>query len=57
MQWSTLIGLLPLLAALTAAVPLDGGAISPIARRADADAASVYSVDKVGTPFPCIDGF
>ena len=51
MHQSTLISLLPLLAALTTAAPVAREAISPLARRADADSASVYAVDKVGPPF------
>lgn len=48
----TLISLLPLLATLTTAAPCVSGAIAPLARRADADSASIYTVDKVGRPFP-----
>lgn len=49
MHQSTLISLLPLLAALTTAAPASPfpAAIAPLARRADADSASVYTVDKV----------
>lgn len=44
MHQSTLASLVPLFVALTSAIPV---AISPIGRRADADSASVYVVDKV----------
>lgn len=50
MHVSTLVSLLPLLAALTTAAPAPKGAIAPRAGRADADSASVYTVDKVGPP-------
>ena len=60
MRQSALIGLLPaLLAALTIAAPVIDGVFAPLAGRADADSASVYTVDKVGLiPFrpPGING-
>ena len=52
MYISTLINLLPLLAALTTAAPVISGAIVPLAGRDNANSASVYTVDKVGHPFP-----
>ena len=50
MHMSMIISLLPLLAALTTATPLVKGAVAPLAVRGDADSASVYNADTVGTP-------
>ena len=46
MHQATLISLLPLLAAMTTAAPLAPAGLALLLRRADADSASVYTVDK-----------
>ena len=52
MRQSALIGLLLLLAALATVMPISNGNWAPLAGWTDADAASVYIVDKIGLLCP-----